>query len=132
MNKLITYLVILIGFSSFISCSNDDDPKISLVGTWKVHRTVLDGAVVISQVSKIEFTENNKVTFFYIDFPTIEAPESKIADWIKNGDVLTIYWTETDSNSESTTYEIIELTESTLYWKIENTNNSELNQTLIK
>ena len=132
MNKLNIFSVVLVGFFFLASCSNDDEPKISIVGTWKVHRTILDDGLVISQVNKIEFTENNKVTFFYIDFPTIEAPEPKIAEWIKNEEMLTIYWSETDSNPESTTYEIIELTESTLHWKTEYSNNLELNQILIK
>ncbi|AUP79759.1 lipocalin family protein [Flavivirga eckloniae] len=134
MSKFKTYSVIIIVSFFIMSCSSDDVDavEVSIVGTWKVQSTFLDGRSVISQVSKVEFTENNKVTFFFLDFPTIDTPEPRTAEWNKNEDFLTIYWSAIDSNFDDTVYEIIKLTESTLKWKVVNSDSLEENQTLIK
>ncbi len=129
MNKMKLTYGFLIALMIFSSCSGDDDNNDngtdpSLIGTWTVTESKLNGNTVTSQQT-VEFT-SNRAKFIY------SGGVTENGDYVKSGNTLTITWDEADPELETYVLDITELTDTTLKWETVISGEGTLKETLTK
>ena len=100
----------------FTGCSSEDDSSNSteesnLFGLWYSEPNA-------DPEMTLEFTQNYRTHFTYHEFGNNGQDITESGDWELNGNNLKIYWDESDEGNEIYNVEILELTDSTLKWKV--------------
>jgi hypothetical protein len=102
---------------SFISCSSSDDAisidSEQLVGNWFLQSATIDGEEVGSS-DEIEFTSNQRAFITYYNFGSNGQDITDSADYSINGNNIVLTWDDPEPGDETFTYEILELTSTTL------------------
>lgn len=132
----------LIAFT-LLSCSDNDSSNTtdsqSIVGAWQLETTSLDNEVFdltpCELHNTVNFTDAGRVTFSYYygnndnDCHT-DAVES--GNYVKNGNSVTITWDESDEGLEVYHLSINELSDSTLKWHADPSEEGILRETYSK
>jgi len=106
------FFVLLATFIILTGCSSDDDSSNSfneskLIGIWHSVPNAIDDLT-------IEFTSNHRAYFTYHEFNDLTDG----GDWQLTDNRLKIYWDDADEGNEIYNLEILELTDSTLKWRV--------------
>lgn len=99
----------------FTGCSSDDDStsteESTILGVWHSESSA-------DPEMTLEFIENHRTHFTYHEFGNNGQDVTESGDWELNEDNLKIFWDESDEGNEIYNVEILELTDSTLKWKV--------------
>lgn len=119
---------ILIGILTFTNCSSDDDNNnsgtdASIIGTWIGTSSTYNGNNSgVPDNNIVKFTSDNRTEFIYEGFGNNGEDISELGDWSKNGNTLSIFWDDADAGNKTYILQITELTENSLKWSTEISN----------
>jgi hypothetical protein len=104
---------------SFLSCTSSDDAisidSEQLIGTWFLQSTTINGEVLNSSDEiDLEFTSNQRAFFTYYNYGSNGQDFTDSADYSLNGNNIIFTWDDPEPGNETFTYEILELTSTTL------------------
>lgn len=114
MKKFIFITLIFFNFS----CSNDENSNSieseRLVGTWFLQNTTINGEEISTHDIEIEFISSQRAFFTHYNLGSNGQDITENADYTINGNNIVFTWDDPEPGNETFTYEILELTSTTL------------------
>lgn len=107
---------LLLALFVIVGCSNDDNntaliEESKLIGLWHSEPSA-------DPEMTLEFTTSHRTHFTYHEFGNNGQDITESGDWELNGNILKIYWDDSDEGLEVYNVNILELTDAKLKWKV--------------